>query len=125
MVNTAVALIFISYCHVTAYRSVPSQTDSSPFITSTGERVSADGCAVSQDLLRVNGGPFEYGQWIYIEGVGWRRINDCTNKRLRKHIDLWVKTRHEEHQVWRRFKNQTVGVYRLGNVFRRAQFQCH
>lgn len=97
--NLIMAAILIGSLQVTAYRSVPQQTDSSPFTTSIGERVTIRGCAVSQDLLSKNGGPFNYGDLLYIEGVGFRFVNDTMNVRNKKHIDLWVPTYQEEKKI--------------------------
>jgi len=97
--NLIMAAILIGSLQVTAYRSVPQQTDSSPFITSIGERVTVRGCAVSQDLLSKTGGPFNYGDLLYIEGVGFRFINDTMHSRNKQHIDLWVLTYQEEKKV--------------------------
>ena len=62
---------------ITSYRSVEGQTDSSPFITATGEYVSPHGVALSRDLLKRWGGLVEYGDYIYIEGYGIKVVNDC------------------------------------------------
>jgi len=91
--------VFIGTMTVTSYRSIPNQTDNSPWHTSTGERVTIRGCAVSRDLLKANGGPLEYGDLIYVEGFGYRFVNDTMNKRMKQHIDLWVPTYSEERKV--------------------------
>jgi 3D (Asp-Asp-Asp) domain-containing protein len=84
---------------LTSYRSVPSQTDSSPFITSIGEHVHPHGVAVSRDLLKRWGGPLDYGDMIYVEGFGLRVVNDTMHERHKQHIDLWVETLEEERSV--------------------------
>lgn len=110
---------------VTSYRSVPEQTDSSPFYTSTGERVKAGGVAVSRDLLcgacrRLHRRclrpdypkKLHYGDWLYVDGYGFKYINDVmgatstTNVGGRRHtrtitnqIDMWVRTPAEEKAV--------------------------
>jgi len=79
---------------VTAYRSVPEQTDDSPFITSIGERVTKFGCAVSQDLLK--SGDVKYGDYICIEGIKCCLVNDTMNARHTRWADVWVATYNEE-----------------------------
>lgn len=110
---------------VTSYRSVPSQTDSTPYHTSTNARVEPGGVAVSRDLLcgacrRLHkrckhpevATKIHYGDWLYVEGYGFRFVNDCMSdtssirvkgkvkKRLiRNQIDLWVRTYNQEKSV--------------------------
>lgn len=88
--------ILLGSMMTTSYRSVPSQTDDSPFVTSIGERVSPRGCAVSQDMLKKNGGTLDYGDLLYIEGIGYRFVNDTMNIRHKRSIDIWVATHAEE-----------------------------
>lgn len=105
--------IFIGSFTVTSYRSVPNQTDNSPYYTATGEHVCIHGVAVSQDWLQQNGGQFKYGDWLYIEGVGLRKINDCMNKRYKKRFDIWVPTWIDEHTFHQKYKNTKLKVYLL------------
>ena len=110
--------ILIGNMTITSYRSVPEQTDSSPFITATGEHVTPHGVALSRDLLKRWGGPIDYGDYIYIEGHGIKVVNDCMadywcsqyemikgkkrcikKKYIRKHVDIWVKTYKEEKKI--------------------------
>lgn len=91
--------VFLSTLTVTSYRSIPSQTDSSPWITSIGERVSPRGCAVSPDLLKKNGGPLNYGDLVYVEGIGFKFVNDVMNKRNRNAVDIWVRNYSEEKKI--------------------------
>jgi 3D (Asp-Asp-Asp) domain-containing protein len=90
---------------LTAYRSVRNQTDATPFHTATGERCHPYGVAVSQDLLKKNGGPLDYGDWIYIDEVGLKVVNDCMNIRHRKSIDVWVDSADDEHKFFQKFRN--------------------
>lgn len=73
---------------VTAYQSVPEQTDDSPFITSIGHRTHPFGCAVSQDFLA--SGEIKYGDYICIEGLKCCVVNDTTNARHTRLVDVWV-----------------------------------
>lgn len=99
----SLVILFMGNITITSYRSVPGQTDATPYYTSTGERVSKGGAAVSQDLLckacrrlhhrcahpEVNG-KMHYGDCLYIDGIGFKVVNDCMGKF--KHYK--VKTRH-------------------------------
>lgn len=97
--NLVLISVFISSVTITSYRSVPEQTDSSPFITSIGEHVHPHGIAVSRDLLKRWGGPLDYGDMVYVEGFGFKTINDTMNERHRGRIDLWVATYEEEKRI--------------------------
>ncbi len=109
--------LFIGNLTVTAYRSVKSQTDASPWRTSINERVNNHGVAVSQDLLVINGGTLNYGDQLYIEGIGFRVVNDCMNARMKKHLDIWAETKEDEHKFFKRWKNGKTQVW----VIRRDQ----
>lgn len=112
---------------VTAYRSVPNQTDSSPFHTSTSEHVSPYGVAVSQDLIclacrrlhrrckELEGERLHYGDLLYIEEIGWKFVNDLMNERHKNSVDIWVKTREEEKIFYRRFKDKKLSIWRILN----------
>jgi len=90
---------------VTSYRSIPSQTDSSPYYTSIGERVHPHGVAVSRDLLKRWGGPLEYGDTIYIEGYGFKVVNDCMAAKNKKAIDIWVQTWEQERTIGIKYRH--------------------
>lgn len=107
--NLILISLFIGNMGVTAYRSVPEQTDNSPFITSTGERVCKDGVAVSQDLLKSK--RVKYGDWLYIEGIGLKRVNDTMNIRFKNHIDIWVKSLEDEKKFHNKFKGKKLKVW--------------
>ena len=104
---------------LTSYRSVPNQTDSSPYHTSTGERVSLSGAAVSQDLLcgacrklhgrcerPDNSTKVHYGDCLYSEVFGFRIINDCMGKTSRR----VVKTKNGTKTVFYK-QNEWVDVW--------------
>lgn len=101
-------LIVVGSMTVTSYRSVPEQTDSSPYITSIGEKVNKSGVAVSQDLLKR--GVLHYGDIIYIEGYGLKVVNDTMNPHMKNHVDIWVKTYKEEKSIGTR----CLTIYKLG-----------
>lgn len=100
---------------VTSYRATPAQTK--PECQSVDRcRTSVDdvptmfGVAVSQDLLK--SGRVHYGDILFIEGYGYRVVNDCMNARIHNAVDLLVFTKSEERRIGVRHK----AVYVLGNV---------
>ena len=81
----------------TMYHPVEAQCDDSPLITADGSRIHPykvsdwNWIAVSQDLLKKNGGIFDYGDKVYIKGThkdGIYTIHDCMNKRKTFQIDF-------------------------------------
>ncbi len=86
--------LLISHVYVTAYQSKPEYTDSTPFNTSTGERVHSGGVAVSPDLLEL--GVINYGDTVVLSDNRHFKVNDCTNVALIGHLDIWVATKQEE-----------------------------
>lgn len=102
------AFVLLSSMTLTSYRSVPNQTDASPYITSIGHHVHPYGAAVSQDLLA--SGEVCYGDVLYIPGYGLRTVNDTMAKRHTRWIDLWVATYAEEKSVGVRRMTPTVWI---------------
>lgn len=109
--NSVLTLILVANVTITSYRSVPSQTDSSPFTTSIGEKVCKDGIAVSQDLLK--SGKVKYGDWLYIPGIGLKRVNDCMHHRWTNRADVWVATLQQEKDFHAKWKGKKVKVYKV------------
>ena len=81
----------------TMYHPVEAQCDDTPLITADGSRICPinvsdwNWIAVSQDLLKKNGGIFDYGDKVYIKGThkdGIYTIRDCMNKRKTFQIDI-------------------------------------
>jgi 3D (Asp-Asp-Asp) domain-containing protein len=96
-------LISTMSCTVTSYRSVPEQTDDTPYNTSIGLHVRKGFCAVSQDLL---GKEIHYGDVLYVEILGKHKelsrscfVADTMNKRIKRGIDFWVATKAEERAI--------------------------
>jgi hypothetical protein len=118
--DPAIVTVPIGLMNITAYQPKKKQTDSSPWSTSIGERVTIRGCAVSQDMLADNGGPLHYGDLLFIEHVGFRFVNDCMNKRISHGLDLWVPTQEAERKVFSKFHNGLRNVYL---VIRRGDIQ--
>ena len=75
---------------VSAYNSVPDQTDSTPDIAAWGYRLSAKDkwkvAAVSPDVRKL----FGKNAIVNLEGIGEVRIVDKTNARLRDTIDIYA-----------------------------------
>jgi hypothetical protein len=117
-------LLLVGTLQVTSYRSVPAQTDSTPFYTATGEHVHAQGIAVSRDLLcpdayglhRMHSRrtcrhkhKLHYGDWLYIEGYGLKVLNDVMAERHTHAVDMWVKDKAAE----RRIGTRHLKIYRV------------
>lgn len=88
----------------TAYEAVASQTDSKPFVTADNSRIPrgygshTHWLALSRDLLRPWGGPFEFGDKVRVRGVSQRfdgvyTVHDTMNRRYRHRLDLLVHPR--------------------------------
>lgn len=125
MKTLILAATIIGNLVITSYRATPQQTDSSPFYTSTGNKVRAGGCAISRDLLcgacrklhhRCKHPEYDkkihYGEWLYVSEYGFRQVNDCmgaysTVRKGKKkihipivhHVDLFVEKWSEEHSI--------------------------
>ena len=81
----------------TMYHPVEAQCDDSPLITADGSIICPinvsdwNWIAVSQDMLKKNGGIFNYGDQVYIRGThkdGVYTVRDCMNKRKTYQIDF-------------------------------------
>ena len=105
------APIFLGNLQITSYRSVPEQTDSSPFIAADGHHVHPYGVAVSRDLHQRWGGPLKFGDVLYVEGVGFKVVNDTMNKRHRTAIDVWVKRLKDEQAFHKKWKGKKTSVW--------------
>lgn len=95
-------LILLGTLTVTSYRAVPAQTKPECINrhhceTSIGENVSELGVAVSPDLLL--SGRISYRQPVYIDGIGWRIVDDVMAAKNNNAIDVFVYTHAEEHAI--------------------------
>lgn len=95
-------VILVGLLTITSYRPIPAQTRPEcqgrfNCTTSTGDGVTRHGVAVSQDLLK--SGRVKYGDVVYIDGFGFRVVNDCMNARITNAVDLMVFTKDEEKAV--------------------------
>lgn len=127
--------LLIGELTITSYRSVPQQTDATPYHTSTGAHVEAGGVAISRDLLcgacrKLHGRckhpeytkKIHYGDWLFISGYGFRVVNDCmsttTDIRVKgkwikrpilNQVDIWVKSYKEEKAI----DTKKLNVYKI------------
>lgn len=138
--NTLLTILLGSFI-VTSYQSIPSQTDSTPYITSTGDFTNPGGVAVHPSLLcprakyPVNKaqtrwklcrrGPqcawkdkLHYYDVVYIEDIGIRHINDVMawKTNMNAKWDVWVKTPAEEKLHHSKFKNRRLKVWLIHKV---------
>jgi len=88
----------------TAYEAVVNQTDDEPFVTADNSRIPRGygshtrWLALSRDLLRPWGGPFEFGDKVRVQGIspaldGVYTIHDTMNRRYHHCLDVLVHPR--------------------------------
>ena len=95
------SLLNIEHYEVTAtiYHAVRCQTDRTPHITADGTRIDTRNAskyryvALSRNLLARWGGPFEYGDYIIVEGCNGKydgiwQVKDTMNERFHNRIDF-------------------------------------
>ena len=95
------SLLNIEHYEVTAtiYHAVRGQTDKTPHITADGTRIDTRNAgkyryvALSRNLLARWGGPFEYGDYIIVEGCNGKydgiwQVKDTMNERFHNRIDF-------------------------------------
>ena len=110
--------IRISYkVTVTTYNPTEHQTDSTPNITADGTKFhtwkasSYRYVALSRDLLSRWGGPFNYGDYIVIEGTGDRdgvyQVRDTMNPKWTNRVDILTTND--------RFKYNNITMYKYVN----------
>ena len=92
---------------VTSYRATPAQTkpecqNVDHCRTSIDDVPTMFGVAVSQDLLK--SGRIQYGDVIFVDGYGYRIVNDCMGPKAHNAIDLLVFTHAEEKRIGVRHK---------------------
>ena len=90
--------IIFEQVKATMYHPVEEQCDNTPLITADGSKIDPykvsdwNWIAVSQHMLKRNGGPLNYGDTVYVFGTkhkdGMYIIKDCMNKRKTKQIDF-------------------------------------
>ena len=105
---------------VTMYNPTKGQTDSTPNITADGTRINPKRAssyryiALSRDLLSRWGGPFNYGDYVIIEGTGKDdgvyQVRDTMNPRFTKRVDI-LKSKGS-----RKFKYNSVKLYKHNEI---------
>ena len=106
--------LFLGSFTVTSYRAVPEQTRPTGYTwTASGERVNVHGVAVSQDMLKRNGGTLQFGDTVFIEGIGVKFINDTMHGRHKKQFDVLVQTYGDEKAFDKRFRGKKLKVWIL------------
>jgi len=99
---------------VTMYHPIYPQTDKTPSITADGTRISINNAsehrfvALSRNLLKRWGGPFDYGDFIFLRGTdgkdGVYQVRDTMNRRYINHIDILESPGTEPYK----FDNATI-----------------
>ena len=99
---------------VTTYNPTRQQCDSTPNITADGTKINPKRAtqyryvALSRDLLSRWGGPFDYGDYIVIEGTGkWDgvyQVRDTMNPKWVKRVDILTTNS--------RFKYNNITMYK-------------
>jgi len=102
---------------VTTYNPTKAQCDDTPNITADGTKFktwkasSYRYVALSRDLLSRWGGPFEYGDYIIIEGTGERdgvyQVRDTMNPKWTNRVDILTTNS--------RFKYNNITMYKYVN----------
>lgn len=79
----------------TGYSSTVDQTDSTPFITAANTRVRQGVLALSRDLLKryTPDAPFDFGDVVYVSGIGKFIVEDSMNRRWHRRADIWFTDR--------------------------------
>ena len=102
---------------VTMYQPVYPQTDKTPDITADGTRIRISKAsdykfvALSRNLLKRWGGPFEYGDFILIKGTktkdGVYQVRDTMNPKWVNVVDI-LESKHVEP-----YKYENVHIYKM------------
>ena len=101
---------------VTMYNPTRGQTDSTPNELADGTKINPNRAssyryiALSRDLLSRWGGPFNYGDYVIVEGTGRQdgvyQVRDTMNARFTKRVDI-LKNRGS-----RKFKYNNIKLYK-------------
>jgi len=96
--------------NVTAYTASVEETDDTPFITASNQQVRVGICALSRDIEKDFG--LKFGDEIIIEGLGKFEFQDRMNKRLKKHVDIFMSSKFEAFKFGRKKLNVSWLKYR-------------
>ena len=111
----------------TAYEAVAGQTDSKPFITADNSRIPRGygshtrWLALSRDLLRPWGGPFDFGDKVRVEGIspaldGVYTVHDTMNRRYRHRLDVLAHPREHLNLSRAGVRLRRVGASHAGST---------
>ena len=102
---------------VTMYQPTYYQTDSSPDVTADGTRIRISKAsdykfvALSRNLLKRWGGPFDYGDFILIKGTkdkdGVYNVRDTMNPKFVNYVDILESTNVKP------YKYENVHIYKM------------
>ena len=103
--------------NVTMYQPVYPQTDNTPNITADGTKIRISKAsdykyvALSRNLLKRWGGPFDYGDFIYIRGTkdkdGVYNVRDTMNPKFVNYVDIL------ESVSVKPYKYENVHIYKM------------
>ena len=103
--------------NVTMYQPVYPQTDMTPNITADGTKIRISKAsdykfvALSRNLLKRWGGPFDYGDFIYIRGTkdkdGVYNVRDTMNPKFVNYVDIL------ESVSVKPYKYENVHIYKM------------
>ena len=79
---------YIMAVTVTAYSPSVDETDSTPYITASNQRVRDGICALSRDIEKQF--KLKFGDLIHLEGIGTCEFQDRMHKRKRRQVDLFM-----------------------------------
>lgn len=113
MLTKLILGVYIATVTPTAYIPHPSQTDSTPLIAANGKTIHSDGVAISRDLHERWGGPLKFGDLVYLEGIGYKIVNDVMNKRHTNRVDVLVWTENEEAEFWSNWRGKEVKLWKV------------
>ena len=116
---------------VTMYNPSPEQTDSTPNQTADGTIINPERAseyryiALSRDLLRRWGGPFNYGDYVIIKGTtgydGIYQVRDTMNPKFINRVDILLtegskQFRFDNATLYRYFKYDNVTLHKHENI---------
>jgi hypothetical protein len=88
--------LHFTFVGVTNYYPAANQCQGDYTITADGSKIDTVAlrngqlkwCALSRDMLSRWGGQYNYGDSIYLGGLGWYEVHDCMNARFKQKVDV-------------------------------------
>jgi len=88
--------LHFTFVSVTNYYPAANQCQGDYTITADGSKIDTVAlrtgqlkwCALSRDMLSRWGGAYNYGDSIYLSGLGWYEVHDCMNARFKQKVDV-------------------------------------